>query len=179
MATLGFGVLFVAAVATAGDYIWYEMGVAHRMTSGVIHGAVLLTAVGLVLGAAAGRPLAGLPIGAIAGIGGALTYYALIATTGSATYGWAIPAAWVVMWFLVAALDGRVLRAPARRSWTAVMVRSVVAAVLSGLAFYLVLTTLWGRPPAGGRNYALQLAAWAFAWAPGILAVGGDATNRR
>lgn len=179
MGRLVLGVLLVAAVATAGDYTWYEFGVAHRMSSGIIHGAVLLTVVGLVLGAAAGRPLLGLPIGAIAGIGGALTYYGLVAATGSTTYGWAIPTAWVVMWFLVAALDGRVLRAPARRSWAAVLARGVVAAVLSGLAFYLVLTTLWSPPPAGGRNYAVQFAAWAFAWAPGILAIGGSIPLRR
>ncbi len=44
------GVLFVAAVATGGDAFWYEMGVRHRMTAGALHGALLLGAVGLVLG---------------------------------------------------------------------------------------------------------------------------------
>ena len=39
---LTLGVLAIAAVAAAGDYAWYEFGVAHRMTAGVIHGAVLL-----------------------------------------------------------------------------------------------------------------------------------------
>jgi hypothetical protein len=36
----------------------------------------------------------------------------------------------------------------------------VVAAVLSGIAFFLVLNTLWGRPPATGKNYVVQFAAW-------------------
>ena len=41
----------------------------------------------------------------------------------------------------------------------------------AGLAFALVRTILWGRPPAEGRNYLVQFAAWAFAWAPGLLAL--------
>ena len=34
-----------------------------------------------------------------------------------------------------------------------------------------MMNTLWGRPPAGGRNYVVQLFAWAFAWAPGLVAL--------
>jgi hypothetical protein len=49
----------------------------------------------------------------------------------------------------------------------------VVASILAGLAFYSVVNVLWGRPPAGGRNYLLQFAAWTVAWAPGILALVG------
>ncbi len=52
-----------------------------------------------------------------------------------------------------------------------IAIRGVLAAALGGLAFYLVVGTLWGRPPAGGRNYALQFAAWAFAWGPGLAAL--------
>jgi hypothetical protein len=141
------------------------------MWAGIVHGAVLLTAVGAVLGIAVGRVLKGLPIGMLSGIGGALIYYALIAIFGGRTYGAAIPASWVGMWLLVALLDGRWLRAPERRPWGDIAVRGVLAAVLSGIAFYLVMNTLWGRPPASGRNYLLQFAAWAIAWAPGLLAL--------
>jgi hypothetical protein len=49
--------------------------------------------------------------------------------------------------------------------------RGVLAAVLSGVAFFLVMNTLWGRPPSTGRNYFVQFAAWACAWAPGLLAL--------
>jgi hypothetical protein len=100
-----------------------------------------------------------------------LSYYVLIAVMDPRTYGPAIPGAWVIMWLLLAALDGRWLRAPSRRSWAEVAVRGPVAAVLGSIAFYLVLDTLWGRPPAGGRNYAVQFLAWAFAWAPGLLSL--------
>lgn len=162
------GIMAVAAVATLGDYIWYTYGVEHRMSAGVIHGILLLTSVGLVLGVVRGRALKGLPIGAIAGLGGALAYYLLIATMDRRPYGTAIPAAWVMMWLLLAALDGRWLRVPAR-AWGGVAIRGLVAAVLGGAAFYLVLTTLWGSPPATGRNYVVQFFAWAFAWAPGLI----------
>ena len=137
----------------------------------VVHGALLLTAVGAVLGAASGRVLKGLPIGALAGIGGAASYYVLVAVMDRRTYGSAIPAAWVIMWLILAALDGRWLRAPMRRTWAAVAGRGLAAAVFGGVAFYLVMNILWGRPPAGGRNYVVQFFAWAFAWAPGLLAL--------
>jgi rhodanese-related sulfurtransferase len=165
------GIALVAAAATFGDFIWYTVGVRHTMTAGILHGALLLTIAGGVLGAASGHPIRGLPIGTIAGIGGALSYYALVALMDRRTYGTAIPAAWVIMWLLVAALDGRWLRAPNRRSWAQVAGRGAVAAVAGGVAFALVRNLLWGRPPAEGRNYALQFAAWAFAWAPGLLAM--------
>lgn len=165
------GILGVALVATLGDYTWYTMHVRHNMITGIIHGAVLLTAVGAVLGLDAGRVMKGLPIGALAGVGGALTYYLLVAVVDKRTYGSAIPASWVALWFIVAALDGRWLRAPNLRPWREVAIRGVLAAVLSGVAFYMVMSTLWGRPPATGRNYVLQFGAWVVAWAPGLLAL--------
>ena len=165
------GILIVAAAATLGDYIWYTNGVRHTMIAGFTYGSLVLMVVGAVLGVASGRLLKGLPIGALAGVCGAGTYYLLIVIMDRRTYGTAIPAAWVTLWLILAALDGRWLRAPARRSWSDIALRGVVAAVLGGVAFYLVLNTLWGRPPAGGRNYLVQFLAWAFAWAPGLLAL--------
>ena len=163
-------ILVVAAVATTGDYVWYTYGVEHRMVAGITHGIVLLTACGLVLGGLRGRVLRGLPIGVLAGLGGALSYYLLVAIMDRRVYGTAIPAAWVIMWLLLAAMDGRWLLSPVR-PWREVATRGVAAAVLGGLAFAVVLTTLWGRPGPSGRNYLVQFLAWAFAWAPGILAV--------
>ena len=165
------GILGVALAATLADYTWYTLHVRHNMITGVIHGAVLLTAVGAVLGAHAGNVLKGLPIGALAGIGGALTYYLLVALVDGRTYGSAIPASWVALWLILALLDGRWLRAPERRPWRAIAIRGALAAVLSGAAFFLVMNTLWGRPPATGRNYAVQFGAWVVAWAPGLLAL--------
>lgn len=164
------GILGVALVATLGDYTWYTNHVDHNMFTGIFYGVVVLTAVGAVLGLDAGRIVRGLPIGALAGVGGALTYYLLIALVDRRTYGSAIPASWVALWFIVAALDGRWLREH-RRSWREIATRGVLAALLSGLAFFLVMNTLWGRPPETGRNYVLQFGAWVIAWAPGLLAL--------
>jgi len=165
------GVLVVAACATLGDAIWYTYGVRHTLMAGFVHGALLLAAVGAVLGANAGRVLKGLPIGAIAGIGGAATYYFLVAVVDRRTYGSAIPAAWIAMWLMLAALDGRWLRSHAQRTWKAITFRGLTAAVLSGVAFYMVMRVLWGRPPEAGRNYVVQFFAWVFAWAPGLFAL--------
>lgn len=163
-------IVLVAAVATAGDYYWYTYGVRHTMVAGIMHGAVLLSAVGAALGAANGTVLRGLPIGFVAGIGGALCFYALAAVLGRGlAFSVAIPASWMVTWVLLSVLEGRWLRAANPRTWRTIAVRGALAAVLGGAAFGLVAGTLWGRPPEGGRNYALQLAAWAFAWAPGLL----------
>jgi rhodanese-related sulfurtransferase len=161
----------VALAATLGDLIWYTAGVRHTVTAGVLHGALLLTVVGAAIGAASGRLVKGLPIGALAGVGAALSYYLLVAIADTRTYGTAIPAAWVIMWLLLAALDGRWLRAPYRRPWSVIAIRGGLAAVASGVAFALIRHVLWGPPPAAGRSYIVQFFAWAIAWAPGLLAL--------
>jgi hypothetical protein len=172
------GIFAVALVATVADYTWYTLHVRHSILTGIVHGVVLLTAVGAVLGLHAGRVMNGLPIGALAGIGGALTYYLLVALVDRRTYGSAIPMSWVALWLIVAVLDGRWLHAPERRSWRVIAMRGTLAAVLSGAAFYMVMNTLWGRPPASGRNYAVQFGAWVVAWAPGLLALRWGESER-
>lgn len=161
------GILVVAATATVADWAWYTFG-CHGIAAGLIHGAVLLTALGGALGAASGRLLRGLPIGTLAGIGGALAYYAFVAAFDERTHAAAIPVAWVVTWITMAIFEGRWI-SPTRRSWLVIAGRGTAASVLSGVAFYVVQDRLWGEPPPGGRNYALQLAAWAAAWGPGML----------
>jgi hypothetical protein len=160
------GIAVVALVSTAGDAVWYGFGVQHRVVAGIIHGAVLLTAVGGVLGVSAGRLLAGLPIGALAGVGGALAYYALAPVMGQG----AMVAAWAALWILLALLDGSWLRRGSR-SMAEMTTRGLVAALAGGLVFALVVDVLWGRPGPGGRNYLVTYAAWLAAWAPGILAL--------
>ena len=171
-------ILAVAATATLADWIWYTFNVRHSVMAGVIHGAALLTVVGAALGATSSRLLRGLPIGAAAGIGSALAYHAFIVLIDDRPYGTAIPAAWIVMWLLLAVLEGRWLRAQARRAWVESAVRGFAAAAFSGVAFYLALDTLWGAPPAGCRNYTIQFAAWALAWAPGLMALVAGSARR-
>jgi hypothetical protein len=145
------------------------MGVRHRMVSGIIHGAILLTAVGGTLGAVHGRAMAGLPMGTVAGVAGALVYYALFPVLRA----WAMLAAWASLWIMLAVTDGRIVRRE-KRSATMCLIQGGSAALLSGVTFYLVVGALWGQAPTGGRNYLLQFAMWAIAWAPGILAIGQD-----
>ena len=82
MVTLLARTVFVALVATIGDYIWFEYGVRHTATHGVLHGAALLLAVGLVLGQQAGRWIRGAVGGVLAGVGGALAFYAVVGGLG-------------------------------------------------------------------------------------------------
>jgi len=167
MTKLLLGIILVSIVSTAGDYVWYEIGVRHRMIAGVIHGAVLLMAVGGALGWPAGRVAAGLQVGIGAGVVGALAYYALVPSLRSIA---SMIAAWALVWLLLAFGEGRLLHRT-RRSWGSVLTRGVIAAVLSGVAFYAISGTIWGRAPAGGRNYLQHFVAWIVAWAPGMIAI--------
>ena len=56
--------------------------------------------------------------------------------------------------------------------------RGISAAALGGIAFFLMMDALWGRPPAEGRNYLLQFGAWLIAWTPGILAIAAGPKRR-
>ena len=169
MIQLLIGIAIVAAVTTAGDYAWFELGLGnHQMTAGIIHGAVLLTAVGAALGASAGRMVRGLPIGTIAGVGGALAYYAI---NGRGRRVVSMVIAWAVCWLILAVLDGRLLRKPTR-SFAEIGARGLGAALLGGLSFWMMYGTLWGNEAATGRNYLTQYLAWIVAWAPGMLAIG-------
>lgn len=156
--------LVVALAATIGDYIWFEFGVRHTATAGILHGALLLLMVGLVLGHAVGAVARGAIGGIAAGIAGALAFYAVAGTLG---YLGGLIASWAFMWIVLAAimawLQGRV-RAAGR--W---LLRGVGAAVASGGTFYLV-AGIWTDPPGGeGRNYVWHLIAWTVAWAPGLF----------
>jgi hypothetical protein len=159
------GVIGVAALATGADALWYELGIEHRAITGIVHGAALLAAVGAVVGLATERVVGGVAVGAAAGMGGALAYYATAPLTGGVV---AVGVGWAAVWLLLATLDGRLLRAPPR-TWPTILGRGTAAALLSGLAFFAVLRTLWGPPPADGRNYLVQFGAWLLAWAPGLL----------
>ena len=107
MTKLILGVLVVAAVSTASDYTWYEIGVGHRMVTGIITGIVMLMAVGGALGWVAGRLVNGLWLGVIAGLIGALAYYALQPVIGRN----AMIAAWASLWIILAIGEGRLAAA--------------------------------------------------------------------
>lgn len=158
--------LVVALVATIGDFIWFEYGVRHTTVAGVLHGAGLLLAVGLVLGQAAGATARGSLGGIVAGVTGAGAFYLVAPQLG---YLGGLIAAWAFMWIVLAAINawlyGRVTQFA---EW---LIRGVLAAAASGAAFYLVSGIWTEHSPAGGRNYVWHLIAWTIAWAPGLLAL--------
>src|SRR5262249_46605123 len=139
MVKLVTGVFVVAAVATFGDYVWFEIGVRHRMINGILHGAALLMAAGGALGWPGGRAAFGLGMGIAAGVLGALTYYALLPLLGQP----AMLTAWVVVWLLLAIGEGRIVQRPTR-GWRKILVSGLLAAVVSGVAFYAVSGIVWG-----------------------------------
>jgi hypothetical protein len=161
----------VAAVAVIGDHAWAALGARNEATAGSMHGAALLGAVGLVLGWLSGRVLAGLLTGIAAGVGGALAYYAIAAVTGERGVSLqAMVAAWAAVWMVLALCDARLLRRAAPRPWGEALARGLAAAVLGGLAFYLMYPYFWGRA-ARDYNDLVKFGAWMVAWAPGILAI--------
>ena len=164
------GVMFVAAVATLGDHVWDAVGARNEATAGSLHGAALLGAVGLVLGWISKRIVAGLLAGIAAGVGGALAYYAIAAAIGGrGQILQAMVAAWAAVWIVLAICDARLLRRPVR-PWGEALARGLAAAVIGGIAFYLMYPYFWGRE---ASNYGdlVKFGAWMIAWAPGILAL--------
>ena len=165
------GVMFVAAVATLGDHVWYAVGARNEATAGSLHGAALLGAVGLVLGWISKRLVAGLLTGMAAGVGGALAYYAMASAMGGrGQILQAMVAAWAAVWIVLAICDARVLRRPAVRPWGEALARGLAAAVIGGLAFYLMYPYFWGRE-ASTYGDLVKFGAWMVAWAPGILSL--------
>lgn len=158
------GAVLLAAVNTLGDFVWARYVSHHRMAYGLIHGTVLLMAVGLYLGVVRRRPLAGALGGAAVGLGAAAGYYLLARFIGQT----AMVVAWMGLWTSFALLDAAVLQGrPLTRS---ALVRGLLAAVGSGAAFYAI-SGIWTRHPPGGPNYAYHFLCWTLAFLPGFLAL--------
>lgn len=151
--------LLLGAVMTAGDWVWAHFDVRHTVAKGVIHGVVMCLCIGGIIGARAGRLLAGLAAGPLIGALAAGAFYAL-----ASTFGWgAMLPAWMLFWICFGLLQHHV----APETLRVALGRGVVAAVVSGLAFYAI-SGIWTRPTPGGPNYAIHFVYWAFAFFPGF-----------
>jgi hypothetical protein len=155
--------IFLGAVSTAGDLVWRLWIPRHRAVFGLVHGAVICLCLGMAVGARSGRLAAGALAGPVIGLAAAGGFYLLAPMAGMA----AMFPMWMVFWILFGLLDGR-LRG--ERRLAPVLVRGLLAAILSGAAFYAI-SGIWTRPPRGGPNYTYNLAAWTFAFFPGFLAL--------
>jgi hypothetical protein len=154
----------VAAVATAGDWVWATFLSEHLVLAGVVHGALLCLAMGAVLAWPSGRVLAGAAAGIGVGIAAAGLFYVLAPML---RMGAMLPA-WFALWVMLSVVTRRLGRAVP--SWGETVARGVAAGVLSGAAFYFVADMWTGWDPRT-INYLEHAARWAFAFAPGFLAL--------
>jgi len=158
------GALITAAVSTLGDYLWKNV-LPHGLPAyWFVHAIVLFATIGLCLGLPSRRPLAG-ALGAIA-IGCAATagFYVLQPAMGYA----AMFPLFFAMWIGLGLLTGRVLQQ--RDSIGAVAVRSLVAAVGSGLGFYAI-SGIWMPFNPQGLDYVKHFVYWTLAYLPAFAAL--------
>lgn len=169
--------LLVAAVSTVGDWVWASQLLRHRMWYGLAHGAALCLAMGLALGAPAGRPIIGAVGGLVSGFLAAGSFYVLaplVRGAGLSGYS-AMYLSWFLLWIFIGYLDGPILR---RAAAGAAVARAVVAAVASGLAFYLV-SGMWTNWNPATINYLDHFVRWTIAFLPGFLALRLGVASRR
>lgn len=152
----------LGALSTLGDFVWEVLRLRHRMYYGIAHGAVICLAIGAFIGWRAGRGRAGLLAGPIVGVVAAAMFYVLAPWL---RYSAMFPA-WMFFWICFAALQARLMGTPL----SAALARGIIAALLSGAAFYAI-SGIWTRPPSGGPNYAWNFVAWSFAFLPGFAAL--------
>ena len=154
--------LLLGAVMTAGDFVWAQFALRHRMWTGMAHGALMCLCLGGVIGLRAGRLSTGLLVGPLIGLLAAGAFYAIAPTLG---YGAMLPA-WMLFWICFAVLQMRLTTG----TLATALGRGLAAAVLSGAAFYMI-SGIWTRPSPGGPNYPLHFVYWSFALLPGLLAL--------
>jgi hypothetical protein len=163
----------VAAVATLGDWVWAAFLSQHLMVAGIVHGALLCLAMGAVLAlpaeSAPRRTRARrVPLGAAAGIAVGIAAAGLFYLLAPMLRMGAMLPAWFALWVMLSAVTRALNVAP--RSWGETLARGVLAGLLSGAAFYLVADMWTGWDPSR-INYVEHFARWAFAFAPGFLAL--------
>lgn len=153
--------LALAAAMTAGDMLWAGLSLRHRVGYGLAHGALICLLIGAFIGRHARRTVPGIAAGPAIGLLAAGLFYVLAPWL---RYSAMFPA-WMFFWICFALLQKHLRREPA---WGPALVRGVLAAVVSGAAFYMI-SGVWTRPPRGGPNYAYHFAAWFVAFAPGFV----------
>ena len=155
--------LVLGIASTAGDMLWAGLSLRHRMTYGLLHGALICLLIGGLIGWRAGRVAGGLAAGPVIGFLAAGVFYLLAPWMRY----YAMFPAWMFFWICFALLQKQLQREP---SWTPAIGRGLIAATVSGLAFYLI-SGIWTNPPRGGPNYLYNLGAWTFAFLPGFAAL--------
>jgi putative intracellular protease/amidase len=158
------GALLLGGLNTFGDFVWARYVASHRTVFGLAHGTLLLMAVGLYLGVLRRRAALGALAGALVGLLAAASFYALAPLLGYR----AMVVSWMALWIGFALVDARLSgRAPLSRD---VVVRGLLAALGSGLAFWAI-SGIWTHPAPGGPRYAYNFLCWTVAFLPGFAAL--------
>jgi hypothetical protein len=154
----------LAAVSTFGDFVWATWIHDHRTLFGLAHGTLLGAALGLALGLVRGRALAGALYGMLIVLLAACGFYALYSLLGYS----GMFVAWMAFWMGFGVLGGRGLSP--RHGVREALVRGVLAALGSGLAFYAI-SGIWTNFDPRTIDYPYHLLCWTIAFLPGFLAL--------
>jgi hypothetical protein len=157
------GALLLALVSTLGDFVWEVLNLRHRVAYGLAHGAAICMAVGGMVGWRSRRVATGAAAGILIGVAAAGLFYIL---AGAMRYSAMFPA-WMFFWMCFALLQVQLDRS---HNYRDAMLRGLIGAVASGLAFYAI-SGIWTRPSPGGPDYIRHFLSWAFAFFPGFLAL--------
>ena len=165
------GALLLGAVMTLGDYVWEALRLRHRVGYGVAHGVLMCVCIGAVIGWRVRRVALGTAAGPFVGVAAAGLFYLL---APALRYGAMFPA-WMFFWICFAILQAYLQPEGSLKQAAA---RGVIAALLSGLAFYMI-SGIWTRPSPGGPDYVRNFLSWSFAFLPGFVALFTGKTYRR
>lgn len=157
------GAVLIAAASTFGDFVWANWNLRHRPVYGLTHGAALLLCIGLYLGALAGKPGAGAIAGTLIGLAAAGSFYLLAPLAGYAVMFFSWFGMWIALGILMSRLNGERKAGPA-------FARGIVAALSSGVAFFLV-SGIWRPFDPRGWDYLTHFGAWTIAYLPGFAAL--------
>jgi hypothetical protein len=153
----------LGVISTLGDYVWAVMHIRHRVIYGLVHGAVICLFIGAAIGAREGRIGRGIAVGPLIGVLAAALFYVLAPWL---RYSAMFPA-WMFFWICFAVLQ---FYLRGEGALGIAIARGVVAAVLSGAAFYAI-SGIWTRPSPGGPDYLRNLWSWTVAFLPGFAAL--------
>jgi hypothetical protein len=162
--TVVVGALVTAAVSTAGDYLWANVLPHRQPIYWFAHAIVLFLTVGFCLGLPSHKPATGALGAAAIGCLATAGLYFLQPLIGYS----ALFVLFVALWIGLGLLAGRVLQR--RDSMRAVLVRSALAAIGSGVAFYAI-SGIWMPFNPHGSDYVKHFVYWTIAYLPGFAAL--------
>jgi len=158
------GAVVTAAVSTLGDYLWANVLPHRQPLYWFAHAIVLFVTVGFCLGLPSRKPTAGAAGAAAIGCAATAGFYFLQPLMGYS----AMFVLFVALWVGLGILTGRLLQR--RDNMGEVVVRSTLAALGSGLGFY-VISGIWMPFNPHGWDYAKHFLYWTIAYLPGFAAL--------